>query len=487
VRALRRLGTAATLVRRGSRGLQATPQIDLTFGSRRAQCARRLLCKSGKQDHQSARDDQKQEIADVTRSEIRLKNGIAIAIRSNSFRTIRGRTLCACIFDEVAMWRDESSAMPDVETYRSVLPTLLTTKGMLVGISTGYRRVGLLYQKHRDYFGQDDADTLVVQGGTLQFNGTIDEVDMQAQIAADPVAAVSEWQGGFRDDLSTFLADELIDAAIDAGRPLELPPQDGVVYVAFVDAASGASDRADAYTVAIGHHENGKFIVDVVRGVAGSYDPYVVTREFAELLKSYNVRVVVGDNYGARWVSQYWRESGFAYERSPWPRSEIYLESMALFARRLVRLPDHPRMLRELRLLERTTGNGGKDAVNHGRNGHDDFANVACGVLRILDARQVAETEVPIVQPFFYGKNSGEIGDLKVYHPAPAPEPPPPPSQASPNWPPPNSPPQPTPKHLLKADEANAKPPPAHYLKDGGGDGAPPSIWDPRWSPPRNF
>ena len=132
---------------------------------------------------------------------------------------------------------------------------MLTTKGMLIGISTGYRRVGLLYQKHRDNFGQDNADTLVVQGGTLQFNGTVDAADMQAQIDADPVAAVSEWHGGFRDDLSTFLADDLIDAAIEPGRPLELPPQDGIAYFAFVDAASGACDRADAYTVAIGHHE----------------------------------------------------------------------------------------------------------------------------------------------------------------------------------------------------------------------------------------
>jgi hypothetical protein len=162
-----------------------------------------------------------------------------------------------CVFDEVAMWRDESSTMPDIETYRSVLPSLLKTKGMLVGSSTGYRRVGLLYQKHRDHFGQDDADTLVVQGGTLQFNGTIDAADMAAQIAADPVAAQSEWHGGFRDDLSTFLADELIDAAIDAGRPLELPPRDGVAYLGFIDAASGASDRGDAYAVAIGHRENG--------------------------------------------------------------------------------------------------------------------------------------------------------------------------------------------------------------------------------------
>ena len=78
------------------------------------------------------------------------------------------------MFDEVARWRDELSAAPDTETYRSVLPSLLTTRGMLVGISTGYRRTGLLYQKHRDFFGQDSDDTPVVQGSTQRFNGTLD-------------------------------------------------------------------------------------------------------------------------------------------------------------------------------------------------------------------------------------------------------------------------------------------------------------------------
>jgi hypothetical protein len=391
----------------------------------------------------------RQEIADVTRSEIRLRNGVTIAIHSSSFRTVRGRTLCACIFDEVAMWRDEQSAMPDIETYRSVLPALLTTKGMLIGISTGYRRVGLLYQKHRDCFGQDDPDTLVVQGSTQQFNGTIDAADLTAQIAADPVAAVSEWQGGFRDDLSTFLADNLIDAAIDAGRPLELLPH-SFSYVAFVDAASGASDRADAYTVAIGHRADGKFIVDVVRGVTGTYDPYAVTRQFAELLREYGIRSVTGDNYGAKWVSQYWREAGFAYEKSPWTRSEIYLEVMALFARRVVRLPDHPRMLRELRLLERSTNSGGRETVDHGRNGHDDFSNVACGVLRLLDARQAADSEVPIVAPFAYSKTSGVISEGSVYHLTNAPEP----AAAPPS--------APVLTDIEKMERANQKPIPQH-------------------------
>src|SRR5262249_34226458 len=76
------------------------------------------------------------EVASITRHEIELKNGLVIAVHSNSFRTIRGRTLAGVIFDEVAYWRDETSSMPDVETYTAVLPSLATTNGMLIGIST---------------------------------------------------------------------------------------------------------------------------------------------------------------------------------------------------------------------------------------------------------------------------------------------------------------------------------------------------------------
>ena len=35
---------------------------------------------------------------------IRLYNGVAIAVHSNSFKTVRGRTLLCAIFDEIAMW-----------------------------------------------------------------------------------------------------------------------------------------------------------------------------------------------------------------------------------------------------------------------------------------------------------------------------------------------------------------------------------------------
>jgi hypothetical protein len=167
------------------------------------------------------------ELVDATAEEIRLANGVTIAIHANSFRSIRGRTLLACIFDEVSFWRDETSATPDQEIFRAVLPSLMTTGGMLIGISTPYRRTGLLFQKHRDHFGQDGDDVLVVCGSSTAFNPTLRQSEIDAAITADPEGATSEWQATFRADLAAFLDEGTIESAIEHGRPLELPPRRG--------------------------------------------------------------------------------------------------------------------------------------------------------------------------------------------------------------------------------------------------------------------
>lgn len=56
------------------------------------------------------------EIAGMTANEIRLRNRVVIATHRNSFRTVRGRTLLAVIFDKSAFWRDKTTTNPDIET-----------------------------------------------------------------------------------------------------------------------------------------------------------------------------------------------------------------------------------------------------------------------------------------------------------------------------------------------------------------------------------
>ena len=105
----------------------------------------------------------------------------------------------------------------------------------------------------------------------------------------------------------------------------------------FVDASGGAAG-GDAYTCAVAHREGEHVILDAVRGVTGRLDPAKVTRDYAELAKQYGVGMVSGDRYGAEWVASAWRECGVAYQRSSRQGPQIYLESLPLFARGVVRV-----------------------------------------------------------------------------------------------------------------------------------------------------
>jgi hypothetical protein len=328
-------------------------------------------------------------IEEVTAEEIRLRGGIVIAVHPSNFRSVRGRSLLACVFDEVSFWRSEESAQPDLEVYRAVLPALSTTGGMLVAISSPYRRVGILHQKHRDFFGKDDDRTLVIQGESRTFNPLLDEELIRRAKEEDPEAATSEWDGDFRSDLTQFLDDAVIDAAIDYGRPLELPPRDGLVYRAFADASAG---RHDAFTFGIGHREDGRIIADVIRGRRPPFDPATVAAEFAALAKEYRCTKVIGDNFSGEWVAQAFKTAGVEYARSELAKSALYLEALPYFMRGAISIPNVPILIRELRLLERRVGRSGKDSVDHGASGSDDHANVLAGIMWLL--RDVAKREM---------------------------------------------------------------------------------------------
>jgi hypothetical protein len=325
----------------------------------------------------------RREVRSITAHEIRLANGVVIGVHVNSFRTVRGKTLLACIFDEVSFWRDEASATPDVETYRACMPSLIASNGMLIGISTPYRKLGLLHAKHRNHFGVEGDDVLVVQGDSATFNPTLSAELVEAHRASDPEAAVAEWDAQFRSDISAFLSEDLIELATDRSRPPELPPRQHVTYYAFVDASGG---RHDHYAACVGHKEKDRFVADVLRGWGPPFDPQETTREVAALAKEYRCLTVHGDSYSADWIVSAFKECGVTYERAEKAKSDLYLEGLPLFARGLVSLPEHRRLGRELRLLERHVSRAGRDRIDHGRGGSDDYANAVFGALHMAVA-----------------------------------------------------------------------------------------------------
>jgi hypothetical protein len=58
------------------------------------------------------------------------------------------------VLDESALFPSEESAQPEIEILRACVPALLTTKGLVVGVSTPYGQRGLVFEKYRDALGR---------------------------------------------------------------------------------------------------------------------------------------------------------------------------------------------------------------------------------------------------------------------------------------------------------------------------------------------
>ncbi len=338
-------------------------------------------------------------IAGTDAESVTLANGIQIQCVANSFRSIRGPAVVCAIFEECAFWRSDESATPDREVLRAVRPAMLTTKrhgALMIGISSPYAKKGLLYEKHRAHFGHDDSRILVWQADTQTMNPAVDREEIDEAYRDDPTAAAAEYGALFRDDISNFLDADLL-ATLTRDQPLELPPRDGIRYVAFTDPSGG---RGDAYTLGIAHREpDGRAVLDVVRTTQAPLDPALVTAEYAALLKEYRLREVTGDAYSGAWVRDAFDEHGIKYKVSSLPKSAIYLECLPLFARGEVELPDLRPLLVELAQLERRTARGGKDSVDHPPRCHDDLANAAAGalVLAAVEKKKVPIFAVPVM------------------------------------------------------------------------------------------
>jgi hypothetical protein len=145
-------------------------------------------------------------IRKVDSDRIALRNGAEIIVQTNNIRAPRGRTIACSIYDEAAHWRGEDFTSPDTEVDNAITPGLMRFSGSLkIIISSVHRRSGLLHDKYPAHFGQDDDDVLVVLGTSLQFNPTLDEAEIERQLALDPEKAGAEYLSHWRDDLTSFL------------------------------------------------------------------------------------------------------------------------------------------------------------------------------------------------------------------------------------------------------------------------------------------
>ena len=140
----------------------------------------------------------------------------------------------------------------------------------------------------------------------------------------------------------------------------------------------------------------------------------------------------------------------------------------------MLELLDDPKLLEQILTL---VYRGRK--IDHENGEHDDYANAVAGCVSLISPNVFVE-RIPFVSAYAASKTSGIISEGGVYWPTGEPEPATAPrAETDQEW-------------LAPVNDPNRVPIPQHWLKSGpslgwGAGMEQQSIWDPRWSPPRNW
>lgn len=296
-------------------------------------------------------------------------------------------------------------ARPDAEVIAALRPALATLGGKLVALSSPYARRGMLWDTYKRHFGQPGR-VLVAQAPSRTLNPTLPMRVIEDAMKDDAARASAEYLAQFRSDIEAFLSLDQV-AAAQRSKPLELPVQAGVRYVAFADPTGGGKDE---YTLSIGHRERDRLVIDLVRGRKGN--PAAITADYAETLKAYGITRVSGDRYAGQWVPTEFSRHGITYAAAPGTRSELYASLAPALNSGAVELPPCDTLSKQLTALERRTTRGGRDQIDHPPGGHDDRANAVAGVVAMMAKKQAR----PQIRGLGDGLSSGMLdhGDEAV-------------------------------------------------------------------------
>src|SRR5262249_45400679 len=185
-----------------------------------------------------------------------------------------------------------------------VRPSLMTTGGLLVVISSPYARRGVVWDAFRNHFGPSgNPSILVAKGTSRELNPSLSQADVDKEYERDPASAEAEYGAQFRIDIESFITSEAIEACIDPGVR-ERPYDRRNLYGAFVDPSGGAHD---SFTLGIAHKEGRTSVLDVIREVRPPFAPEAVVEQFCQVLRQYQIYGIRGDKYAGEWPVEQFR------------------------------------------------------------------------------------------------------------------------------------------------------------------------------------
>lgn len=121
------------------------------------------------------------------------------------------------VLDEAACYISTEGRPVDREMLRAARPTLATTGGKLLILTSPYGQSGLVWDLYRQHYGSESSPTLVWSATAPAMNPTLPADYLSRMEQDDPEAYRSEVLGEFRAGLATLLDPEALEAVVAKG------------------------------------------------------------------------------------------------------------------------------------------------------------------------------------------------------------------------------------------------------------------------------
>ncbi len=301
----------------------------------------------------------------------------------------RGGTAVAAVIDEAALLPfDPEADGYDEEMIAAVRPSLATTKGKLLMVSSPWVMQGVHFDGMRRHLGKVGGDVLALDAATWVWHPALSEQETK-RLEPNPVRHAREWGAVAGENEESFLRASDVRACVDVGVQ-ERPSAPGVQYVAGLDVAF----RRDRTALVIVHRELRKrpgippaevVVVDCIRvwsptaGQRLDFDSTIA--EVANVCRRYGNCKIVRDSFAGDAVASALQMRGVESEElpmsAPAQASRYEFLSQKIRARDALRLVDHEDCVRELIGLRVRLHAAGRIevAAPNKKGSHDDIAD----------------------------------------------------------------------------------------------------------------
>lgn len=322
---------------------------------------------------------------------------VTAAVATRGGYDLRGRWHTDLLLDEVAFFRDENSAVNDKDIFEAGSVRVLPG-GQTILASTPWAEAGLLHKFHTENYGHPKT-TIAVHAPTLALNDSeLNKTIVARGYAQDPDNAAREFGARFMTGGTVlFFEPACILAAIDEAQDLPRTPLPGET----VAAGGDFGFRSDSSALVVVHRSGELVIVGDITELRPQdgmpLKPSETVQSFAATLRAHGASYLMADGHYRETIVEHL--SDIAYAPAPNTPADAYMRARVLFREGRVRIPNHPRLIQQLREVEGHPTPGGGMSITHPRwrkGGHGDL--VAALVLALY---QLGGEEVPQPKPDF--------------------------------------------------------------------------------------